>query len=200
MLVDPHDFEEGLDDPHSVFFGLARLAVRLLALQPDHHADRLLVFDGDGAHGIERIHEAGVLDEEERAAVAEGKARADRDAFIFLANSDQPQFGIVRNRAQEALAGDDVRDGDDEFDAARLERGDDPGAAHARTAAGKRFGAEILAIARHQGGPILRKSLVSRLRLRPPAMSRAAVQRTKPRASRRSSLPKASERPKQTTK
>ena len=33
-----------------------------LPCSPDHHADRLLVLDGDGADRVDRVQEPGLLD------------------------------------------------------------------------------------------------------------------------------------------
>ena len=76
--------------------------VRIVLQQSDHHADRLLVLDRDAADGIDRIEKAGVLDQDQRALVGIGQAGGDADAFVLLADADEAQVLVVRDRRQQA--------------------------------------------------------------------------------------------------
>src|SRR5262245_3821755 len=126
MVCNPHGIQNRAGDAYAVMFGLPRRHTWLLVEQPGHHADRQGVLDAYRADRVDRIEQSRVLHEQERALVAIGQAGADADAFVFLANADQPQARLVRERAQEALAGMDVGKTRNELDAARLDLIDDP--------------------------------------------------------------------------
>ena len=52
------------------------------------------------ADRIDGVEQSGVLDEEQRTAVAVGKPGADRDALVLLADADQPRVaGLARSGA-----------------------------------------------------------------------------------------------------
>ena len=72
------------------------------------------------------VEQAGLLDEQQRALVAVGEAGADADAFVLLADADETRARAgLRERPQQAFAGGDVGNRDDELDAARLDLRDD---------------------------------------------------------------------------
>ena len=104
--------------------------------QSHHHADRLLVLDGDAANGIERIEEAGVLDQDQGAFIAIGQSGGDADAFILLANTNEPQVCISRDRRQQPGTCGDIGHRQDVFDRACLDRGDDAAAVQQPTRLG----------------------------------------------------------------
>src|SRR5262249_57315455 len=93
--------------------------------EPGHHAERLAKLDADAADGVDGIEKAGVLDQRQRALIAIGEATRNADAFVLLADADELEGRIARNGPQQSAAGDDVGHREDEFDPARLERGDD---------------------------------------------------------------------------
>ena len=77
------------------------------------------------ADRVERVEEAGVLDQDQRALVAIGEPGGDADAFVFLAHAHELELLVRRDREQQPLAGDDVGNGEDELDAALLDGRDD---------------------------------------------------------------------------
>ena len=125
VVRDAHGIEDRLDDAHAVARRIARGRCRIVLQEPDHHADRLAKLDPDAADGVDGIEKAGVLDEGQRALVAIGEARRDADAFVLLADADELEGRIARNRPQQPAARDDVGHREDELDRARLERGND---------------------------------------------------------------------------
>ena len=128
VIGDAHGFEHRLDDAHSVALRLPRRNPGFLLEQADHHADRQPIFDRDAADRIDGVEEAGLLDQQQRAPPAIGKAGADADALVLLAHADEARLGYLRELAQQAFAGGDVGHRNDEFDAARLDLADDAGA------------------------------------------------------------------------
>ena len=74
---------------------------------------------------VDGIEQAGVLDQQQRALVAERQRGADRDAFVLLAHAHQAEALVLGERPQHALARGDVGHRDDELDAARRYRVDD---------------------------------------------------------------------------
>src|SRR6185312_13778760 len=110
---------------HAIARRSARRLVGVVAEQADHHADRLLVLDADAADGVERVEEAGVLDQDQRALVGVGQARRDADALVLLADADQAKILVAGDRRQQARRGDDIGQRQHVLDAARLECGDD---------------------------------------------------------------------------
>ena len=87
------------------------------------------VLDGDAADRVDRIEQAGLLDQEQRAAIAVGEPGADRDALVLLADAHEARVAHLRERAQQALTRRDVGHRDDELDPARLDLADDARAA-----------------------------------------------------------------------
>ena len=71
------------------------------------------------------FEKAGVLDEDQRALVAIAEPGGDADAFVLLADADETQIAIARDRPQQAGAGHDIGHREDEFDAAVLDRRED---------------------------------------------------------------------------
>ena len=72
MMRDAHVVEDRFDDAHAIAVRFTRRQIRIVLQQPNHHADRLLVFDGDAADGVDRVEKAGVLDQDQGALVAIG--------------------------------------------------------------------------------------------------------------------------------
>ena len=123
-----HRVQDRLDHPNPAVAGAAWPEVRLLALEADHHADRQSVVERDGADGIQRIHQARLLHEKEGADPAIGHRGADRDALVFLADPDQAEVRIPRDRPEQAVARHEIGNRDHEADLRGLEGGQDSGA------------------------------------------------------------------------
>ena len=128
-VIDVHHVEQRLDDAHAVLVGLRRFAIGLHALQADHHAQPELVLDGDRANRVDRVEQAGMLHQQQRSCPGKREPGADRHALVLLAYADQAQRRVARDRPQQAVAGDDVRQRDDRRDAAALDCRDDVRAA-----------------------------------------------------------------------
>ena len=79
--------------------------------KPISNADRLAVFDGDRPDRVDRVEKTGLLHQENGALVAEGQTGADRDAFVFLAQPDQGEVLVFRQRPEQSGACGDVRVG-----------------------------------------------------------------------------------------
>ncbi len=47
------------------------------------------VFDRDAAHRVDRVEQAGLLDQQHAPLAGESEARADRDALVLLADADR---------------------------------------------------------------------------------------------------------------
>ena len=129
VIGDAHGVEHRLDDAHGVALRLARQDARLLLEEAHHHADRQRILDGDAADRVDRVEHAGLLDEEQRAAIAVGEPGADRDAFVLLADAHESRIAHLCERAQQTFARRDVGHRDDELDPARLDLADDARAA-----------------------------------------------------------------------
>ena len=91
VMLDAHVVEDRFDDAHAVTRRCARREVRIVLQQADHHADRLLVFDGDAANGIDGIEKAGVLDQNQGALIGIRESGSDADALVFFADANQPE-------------------------------------------------------------------------------------------------------------
>ena len=116
VMRDAHVVEDRLDDAHAVARQFLRRLFGIVLQQPDHHADRLLVLHRDAADGVDRVEEAGVLDQDQRALVAIGEPGGDADALVFLADADEAQVLVLGDRRQQPGAGDDVGHRKDIFD------------------------------------------------------------------------------------
>src|SRR5437763_8315216 len=128
MMRDAHGIQNRLDDAHAVTRRIARGRGGVVAEQPDHHADRLLVLDRYAADRVYGVEKACVLDEREGSLVAVMKAGGDSDAFVLLAHPYEPKLRVARDRAQQAFAGHDVGHGENELHAAGLDCRNDGGA------------------------------------------------------------------------
>src|SRR5437763_10436804 len=104
MMRDAHGIQNRLDDAHAVTRRIARGCGGVVAEQPDHHADRLLVLDRYAADRVYGVEKACVLDEREGSLVAVMKAGGEADAFVLLARACEPQLRAARERAQRAWA------------------------------------------------------------------------------------------------
>ena len=97
-----------------------------------------LIFDRVAANGVDGVEQAGLLDQQQPALAGERQAGADADALVLLADADEPRIGQLGERPQQALAGGDVGNRDDELDAARLDFADDAFAGQPRHRAARR--------------------------------------------------------------
>ena len=91
MMWDAHGIEDGLDDSHSIAWRLAWAGVGVMCEEPDHHADRLGVFDRNTANSVDGIEEAGVLNQNQSPFVGIGQAGRDADALVVGMGADEVQ-------------------------------------------------------------------------------------------------------------
>src|SRR6202030_616198 len=65
---------------------------------------------------IDGVEESGLLDQQQRPPPRIGKAGANPDTFVLLADSDETRRRPLGERTQQAFAGGDVRNRNDEYD------------------------------------------------------------------------------------